>query len=108
MSDHPKERPAEPADPFQMMAGGVEGDPLLMLDCVVEEYARMGANEEQILRLFDDPEFLATHGLRGLLGVQATHDRVREVLSRFGTRCCQGRSPNSGGPLSSRETRETS
>ena len=84
MGEHPKDRPAEPADPFQMMAGGVEGDPLLMLDCIVEEYSRMGADEEEILRLFDNPEFLATHGLRGLFGAEATSDRVRTVLSRCG------------------------
>lgn len=84
MGEHPKERPAEPADPFQMMAGGVEGDPLLMLDCIVEEYSRMGLEEEDVVRLFDDPVFLATHGLRGLFGVEATRRRVREVLSRCG------------------------
>jgi hypothetical protein len=84
MSEHPKDRPAQPADPFQMMADGVEGDPLLMLDCIVEEYSRMGAGEEEILRLFDDPEFLATHGLRGLFGKQATRERVRAVLARCG------------------------
>jgi hypothetical protein len=84
MGDHPADRPAEPADPLQMMAGGVEGDPLLMLDCIVEEYSRMGVDEEQILALFDDPQFLATHGLRGLFGPQATRDRVRDVLSRCG------------------------
>jgi hypothetical protein len=84
MSEHPKDRAAEPADPFQMMAGGVEGDPQLMLDCLVEEYSRMGAGEEEILRLFDDPEFLATHGLRGLFGAEATRARVRQVLSRCG------------------------
>lgn len=84
MSEHPKDRPAEPADPFQMMAGGVEGDPLLMLDCIVEEYSRMGVGQEEILRLFEDPEFLATHGLRDLFGAQATRDRVLEVLGRCG------------------------
>jgi len=85
MGEHPKDRPAEPADPLQMMAGGVEGDPLLMLDCLVEEYSRMGAGEEELLRLFDDSEFLATHGLRELFGVEATRDRVRAVLARCGT-----------------------
>lgn len=84
MSEHPKDRPAELEDPFQMMAGGVEGDPLLMLDCIVEEYARMGADEAQILTLFEDPVFLATHGLRGLLGAERTRNRVRDVLSRCG------------------------
>jgi len=82
MSEHPKDRPAEPADPLQMMAGGVEGDPLLMFDCIVEEYSRMGWGEAQLLQLFDDPHFLATRGLRVLLGREATRERVREVLFR--------------------------
>ncbi len=85
MSEHPKDRPGEPEDPLKMMAGGVAGDPLLMLDCLVEEYSRMGAGEEEIMRLFDDPQFLATHGLRGLFGADATPKRVRAVLSRCGT-----------------------
>ncbi|MCP3913944.1 MAG: hypothetical protein GY711_00130 [bacterium] len=84
MPSHPKDRPAEPADPFQMLAGGVEGDPLLMLDCVVEEYARMGLEADEIVALFEDPQFLATHGLRSLFGVEATRERVLSVLSRCG------------------------
>jgi len=68
-----------------MMAGGVAGDPLLMFDCIVEEYSRLGWGEEEILQLFDDPAFLATRGLRDLLGEQATRDRVRGVLSRCRT-----------------------
>lgn len=85
MSEHPKDRPAEAADPLQMMAGGVEGDPLLMFDCIVEEYSRLGCGEQEILQLFDDPLFLATRGLRDLLGKESTRERVRAVLSRCGT-----------------------
>lgn len=85
MSEHPKDRPAEPRDPFQVMAGGVEGDPLLMFDCIVEEYSRLGYGEAEILQLFDDPNFLATRGLRDLLGREATLERVRDVLSRCRT-----------------------
>ena len=84
MSEHSKDRPAEPEDPFQMFAGGVRGDPLLMFDCVVEEYSRMGMSADEIQALFEDAQFLATHGLRGLLGAEATSDRVRSVLSRCG------------------------
>jgi hypothetical protein len=84
VSEHPKNRPAELADPLTMTASGVEGDPLLMLDCLVEEYSRMGIDAEQIVELFETPEFLATHGLRGHFGAEATRDRVRQVLSRCG------------------------
>ena len=84
MSEHPKDRPIEPEDPFQMFAGGVEGDPGLMLTCVVEEYSRMGYDAERLVALFNDPEFLATHGLRKLFGPEETRERVLAVLSRCG------------------------
>ena len=84
MSEHPKDRPAEAEDPFQMFAGGFEGDPGLMLDCLVEEYSRMGYDADGLVALFDDPEFLATHGLRNLFGPEQTRERVETVLSRCG------------------------
>ena len=84
MTEHPKDRPAEPEDPFQMCAGGVEGDPGLMLTCVVEEYSRMGYDAEQLVELFNAPEFLATHGLRKLFGPEETRERVLAVLDRCG------------------------
>ena len=84
MSEHPKDRPAEPADPFQMFAGGVEGDPELMLTCLVEEYSRLGYDAERLVALFDDPVFLATHGLRDLFGPGETRRRVLSVLERCG------------------------
>ena len=82
MSGNPKDRPAEAEDPFHMFAGGVAGDSALMLDCLVEEYSRMGYGADEILELFESPEFLATHALRGLFGAEATRDRVHAVLSR--------------------------
>jgi hypothetical protein len=84
MGEHPKDRPAEPEDPFQMFASGVSGDPALMLDCLIEEYARMGLGADEILALFEQPRFLATHGLFGLFGAEATRARVRDVLARCG------------------------
>lgn len=84
MSEHPKDRPAEAADPFQLMADGVEGDPAVMFDCLVEEYSRLGYGADGLVGLFEDPMFLATHGLRGLFGAEETRRRVGEVLARCG------------------------
>ena len=84
MSEHPKDRSAESDDPFQVTAGRVAGDPALMLDCIVEEFARTGMSADEILALFESPAFLATHGLRELFGADDTRRRVAAVLSRCG------------------------
>jgi hypothetical protein len=85
---HPKDRAWQPEDPLMMRAVPVNGAPELMLDCLIEEYAHQGWDREALLKLFDDPFFKATHGLKGLLGEQALRDRVDEVLGRCGVIRC--------------------
>ena len=82
--EHPKDRPLEPDDPMEMMAADATGDPLVMLDGIVEEYARMGWGREQIAELFDSPFFQATHGLRKLLGKEEIERRIEATLKRCG------------------------
>jgi hypothetical protein len=82
--EHPGNRPAEPADPMETTAARVDGDPLIMLDCLIEEYAHQGASKREILDLFDQPFYQATHGLKRLLGEDAIRRRVESVLVRCG------------------------
>jgi hypothetical protein len=82
--EHPKDRPLEPDDPMEMMATAVTGDPLIMLDSIVEEYARMGWGRDQITELFDSPFFQATHGLKKLLGKDEIERRIEATLKRCG------------------------
>ena len=82
--EHPKDRPLKPDDPLEMMAATANGDPLVMPDGIVEEYARMGWGRVQIAELFDNPFFQATHGLKKLLGKVEIDRRIEATLKRCG------------------------
>jgi hypothetical protein len=81
---HPKDRAAQTDDPMEISGIEVEGDPEVMLNCIVEEFARMGCDAETILRLFDDPFFLGPHGLTKAFGREYIRDRVHGILKRCG------------------------
>jgi hypothetical protein len=77
---HPASRPAEPEDPLVMEAFCVAGDPELMLRCLVGEYAALGWDAEQILGLFEDPDYTALCELRQRFGPAGLRARVADLL----------------------------
>jgi hypothetical protein len=81
---HPATREVLPDDPLNLHGFEVPGDPVLMLRLLVEEYARLGADAEQILRLARDPFYHAFHGLFRLLGEQEMRRQVNQILRRCG------------------------
>jgi hypothetical protein len=81
---HPRDRDARADDPMEISGVEVDGDPEVMLDCVVEEYARMGYDFDDILRMFDDPFFQGPYGLTRAFGRDYVRLRVRGVLRRCG------------------------
>ncbi|GIW95005.1 MAG: hypothetical protein KatS3mg110_3046 [Pirellulaceae bacterium] len=81
---HPASRPVEPDDPMELHATAVPGEPLWMLQMLVEEYCRMGWNTTQILRLADDPFYQAFHGLKRLLGHERFYQAVQAAADRHG------------------------
>jgi hypothetical protein len=81
---HPATRAVEPEDPMTLHATPVEGDVEVMLHLLVQEYAWMGWNGEQILRLFRDPFYPALHGLWCQLGEAGVRERIARVLARSG------------------------
>jgi hypothetical protein len=80
---HPTTRPAEPDDPLTLHA--TAGDPETMLHCLVQEYAWMGWDAEEILGLFRDPFYPALHGLWCLYGEAGLRDRLAVVFRQTGT-----------------------
>ncbi len=59
------------------------GDPEVMAACLVEEYARMGMDEQEILGLFQQPVY-QTHALYRERGEVWVRDLIRDVLRRTG------------------------
>ena len=82
--EHPKDRAMEADDPMLLNAQQIDGDPEVMLTCLVEEFARMGSSSEEILAMFDNPFFQATAGLKQLYGEEGVRMRVQDVLARCG------------------------
>ncbi len=95
--EHPKHRPLEADDPMEMRAEPVNGDPLAMLDGIIEEYARMGWGSDQIRQLFSNPFFQATHGLKKLLGEPAIEQRIAATLQRCGVFRFRSERPDDNG-----------
>jgi hypothetical protein len=81
---HPATRAIEPTDPFTLHATPVTGDPEVMLRCVVQEYAWMGWDTEQIFGLFRQPFYPALNALLECYGETGIRQRICNVLGRSG------------------------
>lgn len=73
----------EPDDPTELVMVAVPGDPVLMATCLIEEYARIGMSEEEIVSLFSRPAY-QTHALYLERGEAWVRHLVRDVLARTG------------------------
>jgi len=81
---------------MEVRAAASPGQASFMLACLVEEFARIGTPREEILRLFDDPFYRATHGLAAVLGPEEARTRVDSILDRFGVH--RARTATTSGP----------
>jgi hypothetical protein len=84
MEENPKSKRPEPDDPMTLHANEVGGDPWVMLDCLIEEYARMGLGPEEVEKLFSTPFYQAPYALRETLGRDAIRERIERVFPRVG------------------------
>ena len=60
---HPRSRAVEPDDPMTLQRDRRRGRPRRADPCLVQEYAWMGWDAEQIAALFHDPFYPMLHGL---------------------------------------------
>ncbi|RIK86032.1 MAG: hypothetical protein DCC67_03240 [Planctomycetota bacterium] len=81
---HPATREMLPDDPLALHGVQLAGDPGLMLQLLVEEYARIGWGAAEIKRLALDPHYQAFHGLRRLYGDEALCRRIDAIVGRCG------------------------
>ena len=81
---HGRDKQPEADDPLELVQSCVPGaDPGLMVTCLIEEYARLGMDEEQILGLFSQPVY-QTHALYQQRGEAWIRDLIRKVLAQTG------------------------
>lgn len=78
------EKECEPDDPMELHAHAVSGDAALMLDQLIEEFARMGWDTNRIESLFQDPFYQAMHGLKLKFGLEMIRERIAAVIGRHG------------------------
>jgi hypothetical protein len=81
---HPATREVLPDDPMTLCATPVAGDPDLLVRAVVQDYAWMGWNADQIAALFRDPFYPLLHGLWRVLGEVGVRDRIDAVFRHYG------------------------
>ncbi len=81
---HGRDKQPEADDPMELVMSGVpEGDPEIMATCIIEEYARLGMGEEEILELFSQPVY-RTYALYEKWGESRIRELIRRTLSRTG------------------------
>ena len=82
--EHPKDRPMEAEDPLQLNALELDGDPDVLLTCIVEEFARLGWDTNTILQTFSQPEYQGPYRLLKRLGPEGARQRVEQIIARCG------------------------
>jgi hypothetical protein len=81
---HPATREVMPEDPLTLCASPVAGDPDLLIRAVVQEYAWLGWDAEQIAALFRDPFYPMLDGLRQAYGEAGIRERIESVFHHHG------------------------
>lgn len=69
---------------MEMTGAMVTGDTRAMLDGIIQEFAGIGHTADEILQLFENPFYRATHALQCQLGADVVRARIQTILSRRG------------------------
>jgi hypothetical protein len=81
---HPLARAAAADDPLELVATPVAGDPAVMLECLVQEFACMGWDAAEVMGLFRSPMYPVLNQLREFYGDDEVGRRVAALLARRG------------------------
>ena len=80
------EKAFEPDDPLELVGVSLPGGSLEeMAECFVEEYIRDGWSDEQLLRLFRDPFYRATHRIHQEKGEAYVLSLIAGLRRKWGT-----------------------
>jgi hypothetical protein len=69
---------------MELVATPVQGDPALMLQCLVQEFAGMGWDVETLMALFHSPDYPVLNQLLAYYGEEVVRERVGALLDELG------------------------
>jgi hypothetical protein len=78
-------------DPMELVGVGLSGSNASvsieeMAEVLVEEYARLGWNEQRLWTLFKNPFFRATHAIYRATGETYVNELIQQTLAKWGRR----------------------
>jgi hypothetical protein len=78
----------DPEDPMEL-TGLIMPDPSgeslnEMTKCIIEEFVQMGMDDDQILKLFYNPYYIATSMIRSEKGENFIKDRLKDARKKWG------------------------
>jgi len=80
---HPATREIEAEDPMELVANPAPGDPDVMLNCMIGEFAWQGYDADGLMRLFLNPEYPVLNQLLDYYGPKEVRRRIDETLGGF-------------------------
>jgi len=81
---HPLARGVEAEDPLELLVEAAPGDPNVMLECIVQEFAWMGWDSEQIFALFHNVNYPVLNQLLALFGEDEIRSRLAALTTAVG------------------------
>jgi hypothetical protein len=81
---HPLTRGIEADDPMELMAEAAPGDPDVMFECIVSEFAWMGWSTDELIRLFHEPGYPVLNQLLELFGEVEVRRRLEQLVAGVG------------------------
>ncbi len=73
----------DPMELVGMVMPGGPGQLEAMAECLVEEYIRMGWDEERLMTLFRNPMFAATFRIYRYKGEDYVRDLIRTIIRKW-------------------------
>jgi hypothetical protein len=76
-------------DPMELVGMVMPGEPGMletMAEIIVDEYVRLGWDEERLMTLFVNPMFMSTHRIYRQKGEPYVRELIREVTARWGVK----------------------
>jgi hypothetical protein len=81
---HPATREVESDDPLELVASPAPGDADVMLECIVQEFAGLGYDADELTGLFSNPAYPVPNQLLHYYGPAEIRRRIETLLARAG------------------------